>query len=134
MSCEEVMTVVRWLVSVALTLASSLIGLLVAGLVVRGMGVQARGLILGTIVLTVAQALLVPVVTKLIGRHVPTLEGGIGVVSTFLALLVAWWAPGGITFDSLSAWVLGTIVVWVVVGVSAALIGVWRRRQDSATA
>ena len=41
------------------------------------------------------------------------LLGGIGLVSTLIALLVAISFPGGITISGASAWVMAVFVVWI---------------------
>jgi len=122
----------RRLIGLAVILGSAALGIAAATLLVGGFRVEVGGFVLAVVVLAIAQAVLAPLVTRLVGRHVPALEGGVGVLSTLLALLVASWAPRGIVLESLSTWVLGTLVIWLVTGLASAGISAWRRRSEDA--
>ena len=122
------------LIGLVIILASAALGVGAAALLVDGFRVQPGGFILSIVVLTVAQALLAPLVAKLVGRHVPALEGGVGVLSTLLALLVASLIPRGITLGSVSTWVLATLVIWVVTGIASAVLAAWNRRREERAA
>ena len=122
------------LIRLAIILASAALGVGAAILLVDGFRVELGGFIVSVIVLTVAQALLAPVVAKLVGRHVPALEGGVGVISTLLALLVASLVPRGVSLASVSTWVLATLVIWVVTGIASAALAAWNRRREERAA
>ncbi|WP_396642177.1 hypothetical protein [Microbacterium sp.] len=48
-------------------------------------------------------------------RYAPALLGGIGIVSTFVALLVVVLLPiGGLRITDAVAWVLGPVIVWLI--------------------
>ncbi|PKQ24231.1 MAG: hypothetical protein CVT65_04030 [Actinobacteria bacterium HGW-Actinobacteria-5] len=104
---------------------SSVLGLLVAGWLVPGMVVGVSGFLVAVVVFTVAQSLLTPVVTKLAAKFSPPLVGGVGLISTGIALAIAHSLEGGITFDGPMAWLLGTLVVWLVTALGAWLLPLW---------
>lgn len=111
---------VRLLIRTAIFFASAGIGLIVASWVVTGFSITLTGFILATVVFAVAQSVLTPFAMKMAHRHAPRLLGGIGLVSTFLALVVASFVPGGISIRGITAWILGTLVVWL-----ATALGTW---------
>lgn len=111
---------VRLLIRTAIFFASAAVGLLVASWVVNGFTITLGGFLMATVVFALAQSILTPFAMKMAHRHAPRLLGGIGLVSTFLALVVASFVPGGITIRGISSWVIGTLVVWL-----ATALGTW---------
>jgi hypothetical protein len=105
---------IRFLVRAVVFLVSAAVGLFVAAAVVDGVSVGASGLVAAVVVFAVLQSVLAPFFAKVAARNAPAFLGGIGLVSTFVALLAAT----AIT-DSLSitggavTWLAATVVVWL---------------------
>jgi len=57
-------------------------------------------------------------------RSAPALLGGIGLVSTFVALLITSFFPGGIsvTGNIIVTWILATLIVWIITALGAWLL------------
>lgn len=105
---------IRLLISVASSLVMSAIAMLLSGWwLAEWVTVQLGGFIVAVLVFTVAQAILAPFVFNLARQHASSLLGGIGLVSTFLALWVATLFDGGITVSSLG-WLLAPMLIWIV--------------------
>ena len=110
---------IRFLVRAVVFLVSAAVGLLVAAAVVDGVSVGASGLVAAVVVFAVLQSVLAPFFAKVAARNAPAFLGGIGLVSTFVALLAA----STIT-DSLSitggavTWLAATVVVWLATAVA----------------
>lgn len=117
------------LIRLAIFTASVTGGLLLAGLLVDGFALTISGFALTLVVFAVLQALLAPLSERLMKRFAPALLGGVGLISTFVALLLASLIPGGIAISGLSAWILGTLVVWLVTAIGAALLAVIVRNR-----
>ena len=83
---------VRFLIRVAIFLASAALGLLVSWWLLPGFDINWAGFIVAMLVFAIAQSLLSPLISKLAARHAPTILGGVGLVSTFLAL-GTWLLP-----------------------------------------
>ncbi|MGY6498104.1 MAG: hypothetical protein ACXIUP_07735 [Microcella sp.] len=120
---------VTLLIRLAIFVASVTAGLLLAGLLVEGFALSVSGFVVTVVVFAVLQALLAPLSERLMRKFAPALLGGVGLISTFVALLLASVIPGGIAIAGLSAWVLGTLVVWLVTAIGAALLAVVLRRR-----
>lgn len=120
------------LIRVAIFVASVVAGLLLAGLLVDGFGLSVSGFLVTVGAFALLQSLLAPLSERLMRRLAPALLGGVGLVSTFVALLLASLLPGGITISGLSAWVFGTLVVWLITALGAALLAVILRRRAHA--
>ena len=74
--------------------------------------VQLTGFIIAVLVFTIAQAILAPFVFNIARKYASALLGGIGLVSTFLALWVATLFHGGIAVHGLG-WVLAPLLNWI---------------------
>lgn len=113
---------IRLLIRIVIFFGSAALGLLIAGWLVNGFNVNLQGFLLATVIFAIAQSILAPFAMKMAHRHAKGLLGGIGLVSTFLALVVAVFVPGGITISSISAWIIGTLVVWLITALGAWLL------------
>lgn len=69
------------------------------------------------------QSVLAPWVLKITGRHAPALLGGIGIIATFVAILVVVLIPqAGLTISEPVAWFLAPVIVWIVTALATWLL------------
>ncbi|WP_251151740.1 phage holin family protein [Cellulosimicrobium sp. Marseille-Q4280] len=114
---------VRFLIRVLILLASVALGLLVASWVIDGVVLTATGFIVAVAVFTIAQAVLSPFIAKMTARYAPAFLGGIGLVSTFVALLIASVIGDGLRIEGGAVpWILATLVVWLVTALATFLL------------
>ncbi|WP_435736467.1 hypothetical protein V5D56_17030 [Cellulosimicrobium sp. PMB13] len=114
---------VRFLIRVLILLASVALGLLVASWVIDGVVLTATGFVVAVAVFTVAQAVLSPFIAKMAARYAPAFLGGIGLVSTFVALLIASVVGDGLRIEGgVVPWILATLVVWLVTALATFLL------------
>lgn len=131
---------IRIIVRSLVYLLSAAIGILVAGAVLDDFHVHAGGFILAVIVFAAAQLILGPFITKFVARNAQAFIGGVGLVSTFVALLIANLLGGnGIQISGIGTWIAGTVIVWVVTALGTLLVpyalakaGVKRVREERA--
>ena len=82
-----------------------------------------KGARLAVVIFAVLQSILAPWLLKITRRHANALIGGIGLISTFVALLIAVLIPAaGIGIDGPLAWIIGTLVVWLVTALASWLL------------
>lgn len=131
---------IRFLLSVAISLVSAAVAMLVISAVVTGVTVHAAGFVVAVLVFTAAQAILGPFVFNLARQYASAILGGIGLVSTFLALFVATLFPNGLRISGITAWIVSTLVVWVITALGTWILGIvvikrwWERRQQAKAA
>lgn len=105
---------IRFLVRAVVFLVSAAVGLLVAAAVVDGVSVGSSGLIAAVVVFAVLQSVLAPFFAKVAARNAPALLGGIGLVSTFVALLAATTITDSLSITGGAVtWLAATVVVWL---------------------
>lgn len=110
----------RFLMNVVVSIVTSTLGLIVVGWLVPGVDLQPGGFLVAVGVFTLAQAILSPFVFSMARQYAAPILGGIGLVSTFLALFIATLFPGGLSISGVLAWVLATLIVWIITA-----LGVW---------
>ncbi|MFD1825636.1 MULTISPECIES: phage holin family protein [Mumia] len=126
---------IRLLLNVAIALGSSAVGILVATWVLDDMTVEPSGFVVAVLVFTLAQAILSPFITKVAARNAPVFLGGIGLVSTLVALIIANVFTDGLSISGATTWVLASLIVWLVTAVAAfflPFVVLRNRRQDDA--
>ena len=116
---------VRFLWSVAVNLVSAAVGLLIAQFLLADLHLESSGFLIAALVLTLAQAILAPFVFNMARQYAPAMLGGIGIVSTMLALFVASLFPGGVTVTGFTTWVLAALIIWAVMALGGWLLLGW---------
>jgi len=110
---------IMFLLRALIFLASAAVGLIVADLILPGFAIDwgsPLGFILAIVIFAVLQSVLAPWLARVAQRNAPALLGGIGIVSTFVALVVVVLIPGaGLTIGApWWTWVIAPVIVWLV--------------------
>lgn len=105
---------VRLLIRIAIFLVAAALGLLAAAWLLPGFGLTAEGFLITIVVFAVVQGVLSPFIAKVASQHARAFLGGVGLVSTFVALLIASLVVGGLVISGWQTWILATMVVWLV--------------------
>lgn len=105
---------VRLLIRAVIFLGSAALGLLVASWLLEDVTVTTSGFVVTVVVFAIAQSVLSPFILKVTRRHAPAFLGGIGLLSTFVALLIASVTTSGLSISGATTWVVATLVVWLV--------------------
>jgi hypothetical protein len=114
---------IRLLLRLAVFLGSSALGLLAAWLLLRpDFSMQVQGFVVAVVVFALAQSVLAPFIATMARRYAPAFLGGIGLVSTFVALLLATLLGHGLAITGVSTWVLASLVVWLVTALATFLL------------
>ncbi|MGV0805602.1 phage holin family protein [Mycolicibacterium setense] len=113
---------IRFLLRIAIFLGSSALGLLVAAWLVPGVSVSAWGFITAVVIFAVAQAILSPFFPKMASRYASAFLGGIGLVSTLVALVLSSALTQGLSIRGIGSWIAATVVVWLVTAVATVVL------------
>ncbi|WP_423059256.1 hypothetical protein [Brevibacterium linens] len=87
------------------------------------MDLEFSGFVIAVVVFTVVQALMGPFVFNVARQYASAILGGIGLVSTLIALAVAMLFPGGLRISGVSTWISTTVLVWVVTALGTWILG-----------
>jgi len=113
---------VVFLIRAFIFVVSAALGLWITSLVVDDFHVQGEGFLVAVLIFAVLQSILTPWLAVMARRHANALIGGIGLVSTFVALWLTTLFTDALTIDTAQAWLLGTFIVWVVTMLGALLL------------
>lgn len=109
----------RFLLSLVSHVISAAAALLIANWILPQVTLRVSGFVVAVVVFAVAQSVLGPFIFNLARQYASAVLGGIGLVSTLVALWVATLFPDGLTITGLG-WVLAPLVVWI-----ATALGGW---------
>ncbi|HEX6953506.1 MAG TPA: phage holin family protein [Agromyces sp.] len=123
---------VRFLINIAISLVTAALGLLVNSWILPDFHLDVSGFLVAVLVFTIAQAILAPFIFNVARQYASALLGGIGLVSTFVALLIASLFPGGIRIDGVVTWILATLIMWIITALGTWLLGLWWLRNRRA--
>lgn len=112
---------IRLLVQTAAFLATAALGLLVTAAILPGFRFSWSGFTIVIVIFAIAQNLAAALARSLARRHAPRLVMLVGLVSSFVALLVAS-AFTELTVDGVGTWLLATLIVWLVTSLAAWLL------------
>lgn len=111
------------------------IGLIVADALLEGFQIQWAkwwGFVICILIFAIVQSVLAPLVGKLADRYAPVLMGGIGIISTLIALVIVVLLPiGGLRIVDATGWLLGAVIVWLITALGSVLLPlIFLRRTD----
>lgn len=110
---------IRFLIRAGIFLSSAAVGLLAAAVLIDGVSVSASGFIITVVVYATAQSIVSPAVLKFAVANARALLGGIGLISTLIALFVASRFTNSLTLSGgISTWILAALVVWTVTAIA----------------
>jgi len=119
-------SVIRFLINALIFMLSAALGLIVAALILPGFHIDVTtwwGFALAVLIFAVIQSVLSPWVLKVTRRHAAPLLGGIGIISTFVAILIVVLIPNaGVGISDPIAWVLAPVIVWIVTALATWLL------------
>lgn len=113
---------VVFLIRTAIYLGSAALGIVVASLVLPDFSTSVVGFVVALAVFVLAQWILSPLIFKLTRKYANAFIGGVGLLSTFVALLIATLVADGLTINGVRTWVLGTLIVWLVTAVATLVL------------
>ena len=114
---------IRLLIRTVVFFASSVIGLVVASLVLDDFEVTPSGFLLVVVVFALIQSIISPFLMKVAMKNATAFLGGIGLLATFIALLVATLVGDSLTISGgVSTWIAATVIVWLATALATFLL------------
>jgi putative membrane protein len=111
----------RFIAAVVLRLLANAVGLAFAAWLLDGFAVTTAAFVGAVVIFTLIEVVLDPLILKVSLQYAPVLRGGVALVTTLVGLIVTTLISDGLTINGATAWVVGTLIVWLG-GVIAALI------------
>ena len=102
-----------WLVRVGLAASANAITLLIAASFLDRFEINAVPFIVAVAIFTGVVILLKPFVESLAGKYARQATWVAGLVTTYVALLIADILSDGIEIEGVGTWVMATIIVWL---------------------
>jgi hypothetical protein len=114
---------IRFLVRTAIFIVSAAVGLLVTAAVVDGFEVTASGFLTAVLIFAVIQSVLSPFIAKVTARNAAAFLGGVGLLSTFVALWLTTVIGDALTIEGgATTWLAATVIVWLATALATLLL------------
>lgn len=113
---------IRFLIRTAVFFASALIGLFVADMILADLSVAGESYIMVAIIFALIQALISPLMFKTVHRNASAFTGGVGLISTLVALIATTILTSGLTITGLTTWILAALIVWLAGAIAAFIL------------
>ena len=104
---------IRLVVRTLVALVATAVGLIVASLLIDDFDLSVTGIVVAVVVYTITFALMQPFLVAQLRRALAAVLGGVSLIATLVSLIVTVLITDGLSIGSASAWILGTLVVWL---------------------
>jgi uncharacterized membrane protein YvlD (DUF360 family) len=104
---------IRLLLRTAIMLVANAVGLIVAASVLDGMSLNWEGLLWATLIYTVVFALMQPFLAVQARRRATPLLGGVALIASLVALIVADIISDGLNISGVGTWIAAAVIVWI---------------------
>ena len=114
-----------FLIRALIFVLSAAVGLIAADLLLPGFRIDWGGFVLAVLIFAVLQSLLSPWIATVAKRNAPALLGGIGIISTLVALVIVVVIPAsGVSIGEpfVLTWILAPVIVWLVTALATWLL------------
>ncbi|MFV0514947.1 MAG: phage holin family protein [Jhaorihella sp.] len=115
----------RFLISTAAHLVGNAAGLLLAAALLNGFTIAPLALLIVVVVFTAVEVVASPLITKVSLRKMPSLMGGVALVTTFVGLWVTEIFVDGFQIGGLSNWLAATLLVWLGALIAGVLLPIY---------
>jgi uncharacterized membrane protein YvlD (DUF360 family) len=113
----------RFVAGIVVGLVTNAVALLVASLLLDGFDIDALAFPIVVIVFSLVGAVVQPFLESFVQRNVQAVAGVVGLLVTFVTLLVTEVLSVGLDVSGVSAWVLGTLILWAAALITGILVG-----------
>lgn len=97
---------------VVFAVVANAVALLIAAAVLDGVSIDAAGFVLAVVIFSIASVVVTPLATWIVIRRVRALVGVVGLVSTFIVLLLTDLLSDGFSIDGTLDWIFAVLIVW----------------------
>ena len=104
---------IRLIVRTAVMLVANAVGLIVAASLLDDMSLDWSGLLWATVIYTVVFALMQPFLAVQARRRAGALLGGVALIASLIALIVANVISDGLNISGVGTWIAAAVIVWI---------------------
>jgi cell division protein FtsW (lipid II flippase) len=104
---------IRFLISLLVSFGAAVLGLLVANALLDDMSISGSSFLLAAALFALLMAVLMPFFMVNVRRYAAPAASAVGLITTFVALLVTTAVSDGISISGATTWILATLIVWL---------------------
>lgn len=115
----------RTMLSTIAHLIGNAVGLLLASILLTGFSIKPLAFVIVVLVFTAAAVVALPLLTRISEKNMPSLMGGIALITTFVGLFVTDILVPGFEIGGLANWLAATLLVWLGAVIAGVLIPIY---------
>lgn len=104
---------VRFLISLVVSFGAAVVGLLIANALLDDMSLDGAAFLVAAAIFAVLMAVLMPFFVVTLRRYAPAAASAVGLVTTFVALLITTAVSDGVSISGVTTWILASLIVWL---------------------
>lgn len=121
---------IRLLIRAAIFLGSAAIAVWVTSLILAdGMSVPFGALLYIAVIFAVIQVILTPFFFKMTRKYANAFIGGVGLISTFVSLLVTTVLISDFSITGVATWIAATVLIWLITAIASWLLPLWLLKE-----
>jgi hypothetical protein len=115
---------IRFLIRTAIFLATAALALWLTSIILPDyFEITFEALLVASVIFAILQAILAPFIFNMARKYASFLLGGVGLVSTLLALLITSFFVEGLVITGATGWIVGTLIVWLITALGGWALG-----------
>ncbi|WP_430867270.1 hypothetical protein [Demequina aurantiaca] len=121
---------IRLLIRAAIYVGSAALAVWVTSLILADdMSVPLTALLYIAVIFAVIQAILSPFIFKMTRRYANAFIGGVGLLSTYVSLLITTFLVSGFQISGVSTWIAATVLIWLITALATWLLPLWLLKE-----
>jgi uncharacterized membrane protein YvlD (DUF360 family) len=114
---------IRFLLNLVVYFLAALIGIIAADVILPGFSVAGfTSYVVVAAIFGVIQAVLSPLVGGLVKKNASAFQGGVGIISVLITLVITATLSSDLTVDGLTTWILAAIIIWLFAAMAAFIL------------
>lgn len=121
---------IRLLIRAAIYVGSAALAVWVTSVILKDdMSVPLSALLFIAVIFAVIQAILSPFIFKMTRRYANAFIGGVGLLSTYVAVLITTFLVAGFSISGISTWIAATVLIWLITALATWLLPLWLLKE-----
>ena len=114
---------IRFLLNLVVYFLAALVGLIAADIILPGFSVSGwTSYIVVALIFGVIQGILSPLVGNVVKKNASAFQGGVGIISVLITLVITATLSSDLTVDGLTTWILAAIIIWLFAAIAAFIL------------
>jgi uncharacterized membrane protein YvlD (DUF360 family) len=114
---------IRFLLNMVVYFLAALVGIIAADVILPGFTVSGfTSYVVVALIFGVIQGILSPLVGGMVKKNASAFQGGVGIISVLITLVLTATLSSDLTVDGLTTWILAAVIIWLFAALAAFIL------------